>query len=86
MILDEHFLRVMRQYQNFCRKAAAGGVCGACGISGLANGGKSIPLRKLRFFILRTDEHSISRYSKFNRELEHATSAKERAIAQFKID
>ena len=85
-MLDEQFLRVMRQYQTYCRKAAAGGVCGACGIAGLANGGNSIPLKKLRFFILRTDQHSTSRYAKFVRELQHATSAKDRAIARFKLD
>ena len=76
----------MRQYQKYCQRAAAGGVCGACGTAGLVNGGKSIPLKKLRFFILRTDSHSTSMYARFHRELQRASSVKERAIAQFKID
>lgn len=84
--LDDHFLSVMRRYQKYCQGAAAGGVCGACGTAGLVNGGKPIPLKKLRFFILRTDNHSTSMYARFHRELQRASSAKERAIAQFKID
>ena len=76
----------MRQYQKYCQRAAAGGVCGACGTAGLVNGGKPIPLKKLRFFILRTDNHSTSMYARFHRELQRASSSKERAIAQFKID
>ena len=73
-------------YQRFCRKAAAGGVCGACGVSGLQNGGQYIPLRELKFFILRSDEHSTSLFAKFTREKEAAQSKRDRAIAQFKID
>ena len=76
----------MAQYQRHCRKAAAGGVCGACGVAGLVNGGKPIPLKKLKFFILRTDQYSTSLYAKYHAELEDASSAKDRAIAQFKID
>lgn len=85
-ILDDHFLDVMRRYQDHCRKAAAGGVCGACGTSGLVNGGKPIPLKKLKFFILHTDRHSDSVYATFVTELERASSEKQRAITQLKID
>ena len=76
----------MKQYQRQCRRATAGGVCGACGISGLENGGQTIPLKNLKFFILRTDFYSTSMYKKFHEELTRAKSVKARAIAQFKID
>lgn len=79
-------MKILRNYQKYCRKAAAAGVCGACGRSGLVNGGKSIPITKLKFFILRTDEYSTSMYAKFHRELQNASSKKARAIAKFKID
>lgn len=85
-LTDEHFLKIMKSYQNYCRRATAGGVCGACGVSGLDGGGHYIPLSKLKFFILRTDEYDRSIYAKFIRERREAKCIREIAIAQFKID